>query len=378
MEGGALRVLTLCYEYRPIGGGGAKVAENLIEQMLEAGYEIDLVTMGFRDLPRFEQQGQLTIHRVPCGRRSVSICHPHEMFVYLLRALPLVARLMREGRYDLVHTHFIFPDGILAALTARRNGLKFIITAHGSDVPDHNPDRFQLLHILLRPIWKAIVRRAECIVCPSEYLRGLLLKSAPDARSIVIPNGIDTDRYKPAEQRARRILVVSRMVESKGVQFLIRALHDLDHDYEVCVVGDGPYLPRLKALAGELDVKVEFTGFIDNTSARFREILESSEIFAFTSSAENFPVVLLEAMSAGLCIITTDDTGCREVVGDAAVKVPPKNAEAIRRALLALMADPARRGSLGRDARARVLEHFTEGKVVEQYRQLYQRTAGHA
>lgn len=366
-----MKVLKLCYEYRPIGGGGAKVAENLIKQMLECGDEIDLVTMGFGDLPRVERQGKLTIHRVPCGRRNVAVCHPHEMFLYVLRALPLVIRLIRQRRYDIVHTHFIFPDGVLAMLAARRTGIKFIITAHGSDVPGYNPDRFQLLHRLLRIIWKPVVRQAECIVCPSEYIRGLLLESAPDAEAVVIPNGIDIDRYKPSKARSKRIVVVSRMVKRKGVQYLIHALEDLEHDYEVCVVGDGPYLPRLKELAARLNVPVHFTGFIGNTSAQFREILENAEIFVFTSSAENFPMVLLEAMSAGLCIVTTDDTGCREVVADAALKVPPSDAGAIRRALLELMSDPARRRSLGHAARQRVVAHFTEGKVADSYRELY-------
>jgi glycosyltransferase involved in cell wall biosynthesis len=372
-----VRILTLCYEYRPIGGGGGKVAENLIEQMLARGDEIDLVTMGFRDLPEVERQGRLTIHRVPCGRRKIAVCHPHEMLVYVLRALPLVMRLIRERRYDVVHTHFIFPDGVLATLAARQTGVRFVVTAHGSDVPGYNPDRFQLLHRVLRPVWKPIVHQAECIVCPSEYIRGLLLKSAPEVESIVIPNGIDVNRYRPAEERSERIVVVSRLVERKGVQYLIRALADLEHHHEVCVVGDGPYLPELKALAERLEVPVKFTGFIDNTSASFRQILENSEIFVFTSSAENFPVVLLEAMSAGLCIVTTDDTGCREVVGDAALKVPPHDAGAIREALLKLMNDPARRRLLGRAARERVAKHFTERKVADQYRELYTRYSCH-
>ena len=363
----------LCYEYRPIGGGGAKVAENLVEQMLERGDQVDLVTMGFKDLPRIERRGGLTIHRVPCGRRDVAICHPHEMFFYILRAIPLVRRLARERQPDINHTHFIFPDGILAMIASWTTGLKYIITAHGSDVPGYNPDRFMLLHRLLKWPWRMVVRNTEEIICPSHYIKGLLLEAAPDAKCHVIPNGIDVERYSADQPKAKRILVVSRLVERKGVQFLLRALQGLEHDYEVCVVGDGPYLPTLKTLARKLGVKVNFTGFIDNTTPRFRELLETSEIFVFTSSAENFPVVLLEAMSAGLCIITADDTGCQEVVGDAAVKIPSQDAAAIRAALVELMQDPQRRAALGRAARMRAENKFTEAMVAEQYREVYRR-----
>jgi glycosyltransferase involved in cell wall biosynthesis len=341
--------------------------------MLAHGDEIDLVTMGFGDLPRIERLGNLTIHRLSCGRRSVSISHPHEMFVYILRAWPLITRLIRDRKYDLVHTHFILPDGFLAMLAARRTGVKYIVTAHGSDVPGYNPDRFKLLHHLLMPIWRQIVRQAECIVCPSNYILGLLRKSAPEAEAMVIPNGIDIGRFRPSNLRRKRIVVVSRLVERKGVQYLIRALKDLEHDYEVWVVGAGPYLAKLQRLSADLGVPVKFTGFVANTSTEFRDILEGGQIFVFTSSAENFPVVLLEAMAAGLCIITTDDTGCAEVVGDAALKVPPHDAGAIRQALLELMSDPARREGLARAARERVVASFTEAQVAEEYREIYKR-----
>lgn len=372
-----LRILTLCYEFRPLGGGGAKVAESLIEKMLARGDEIDLVTMAYRDLPRLERCGRLTIHRIPCGRRQIAICHPHEMLLYILRALPIVLRLVRERRYEINHTHFIFPDGVLAMVLARTRGLKYIVTAHGSDVPGYNPDRFKLLHRLLKPLWNAVVRNTEAVLCPSEYLKRLLLDSAPEARCQVIPNGINVTRYSPGGVRRKRILVISRMVERKGVQFLLQALAGLEHEHEVCIVGDGPYLRDLRSLAADLGIKVIFTGFIDNETRRFRELLETSSIFVFTSSKENFPMVLLEAMSAGLCIVTSDDTGCQEVVGDAAIKIPSENASAIRAVLVELMQDPARCEALGLAARARAEDFFTDDRIADQYRRIYQLHAAH-
>lgn len=331
--------------------------------------------MAYGDAPRRERRGNLTIYRVPSGRRRAEICHPHEMFVYLLRAVGLAVSLARTNRYDVNHTHFIFPDGIIAYMVARATGLSYIVTAHGSDVPHYNPDRFKLLHVLLRPIWRQVVNNAASIVCPSEYIRELLLKVAPRARSELIPNGIDITRFTPRMDRQRRVLVVSRLFERKGVQFLLHALKDIHHDYDVYIVGDGPYLEDLRRIANDNRVDVKFLGFIGNRTAEFRNLLESSEIFVFTSSAENFPVVLLEAMSAGLSIVTTDDTGCCEVVGDAAVKVPPRNSDAIASALVRLMGDPQLRERLGKAARERVEELFTQRSVSDRYQQLYQRCA---
>jgi glycosyltransferase involved in cell wall biosynthesis len=345
--------------------------------MLARGDEVDLVTMAYQDLPRLERRGRLTIHRIPCGRRAITICHPHEMLLYILRALPIVLRLAHERRPDINHTHFIFPDGVLAMVLARTRGLKYIVTAHGSDVPGYNPDRFKLLHRLLKPLWHAVVRNTETVLCPSEYLKRLLLDSAPEARCEVIPNGVDVLQYSTDRLRRKRILVISRMVERKGVQFLLQALAGLEHEHEVCIVGDGPYLPDLRLLAAALDVKVTFTGFIDNETRQFRELLETSSIFVFTSSRENFPMVLLEAMSAGLCVVTSDDTGCQEVVGDAAIKVPSEDAGAIRAALIELMQDPARCEALGLAARSRAENFFTDDRIADQYRRTYQLHAAH-
>ena len=131
----------------------------------------------------------------------------------------------------------------------------------------------------------------------------------------VIPNGIDEDPTASyGGEKKRRILVVTRMFERKGIQYFLRALQGMKLHHEVHVVGDGPYLPTLRALAEELGVDARFWGWLDRGSAELRNLYDSAEIYVFPSEAENFPLVLLEAMRAGAAIITTKGTGCAEVV----------------------------------------------------------------
>ena len=78
------------------------------------GHSVDLVTMKFDELARKEQLQQLEINRIPCWRTSANVCNPLQMFIYLMRALPLALRLARKNKYTINHTHFIFPDGVLA------------------------------------------------------------------------------------------------------------------------------------------------------------------------------------------------------------------------------------------------------------------------
>ena len=105
----------------------------------------------------------------------------------------------------------------------------------------------------------------------------------------------------------------------------------------------------------------------------FAELLATSSIFVFTSEAENFPVVLLEAMAAGLAIVTTQDTGCEEVVGKTAVLVPARDEVAIRSAVERLLHDESARRQLGQAAQERLHEVFSWPTVAKQYLEVYER-----
>ena len=366
-------ILMLCYEFPPLGGGGARVVSSLTENLGEMAQPVDLVTMGVRGQQRREERAHLAIDRIPCVRTNPATCHAIEMVPYILLGLPFLLRKVRKTRYRVVHAHFIFPDGLLAWLLKKFTGLPYVITAHGSDVPGYNPDRFSFLHKLLRPVWLAVTNGSACIICPSHHLERLLLQANPSANTVVLPNGIDVARFEPRPQRDNSILVVTRIIKRKGVQYLIESLAGWENHPEVNIVGDGPYLPHLKALAARKKVRVNFLGFVDNQSPAFSTLLESARYFVFTSSAENFPIVLLEAMAAGLAIITTDDTGCVEVVGDAALLVAPANSQAIRGALERLIGDPQLTESLMIRARDRVSRHFEAGKITERHVRLYER-----
>jgi glycosyltransferase involved in cell wall biosynthesis len=372
-EWSGMRILTLSYEFPPVGGGGSKVVHGLARELVAAGHEVDVVTMAFRGLRRRERVDGIEVHRVPCWRRSAAVCQPLEMASYLGRAFPYVVRLARERGYDVNHTHFILPDGILALALARRLDLPYVLTPHGSDVPGYNPDRFTRLHRLTLPVWRDIVGGAARLVSPSEHLAGMIRRHAAGAPLDVIPNGIDVARFRATRARRDRVLVVSRLFRRKGVQHLLAALDGAGIGWEVDVVGAGPSEAELRAQAAALDVPtpVHFHGWLDNTAPELRELYETSRVFVFPSEAENFPVVLLEAMAAGLAIVTTRGTGCDAVVGDAGITVPPRDPLALRAALRRLVAEPALCRELGRAARARLEHHFGWPAVAARYAEVY-------
>src|SRR5262245_19877667 len=312
----------------------------IARRLADKGHRVDVVTMAYRGLSAHDLVGGVHVSRIPGMRLRLSSCSFLAMIPYVLLAPWRIIRMARSGNYRFSHVHFIYPDGVVAWLTKRFTGLPYIITAHGSDVPGYNPNRFRLLHVLLKPVWRRITTDADLIICPSAAIESLIKASNPHARTEIIPNGIDLEKFHPQPKVPKRLLVVTRMFERKGVQFLLKALEGLPGEFDVHVVGDGPYLDTLQSLAAELGVRAKFYGYMDNDSADLRNLYETASIFAFTSESENFPIVLLEAMAAGAAIVTTSGTGCAEVVGDTALLVPPRDAEALRAALEKLSRDP--------------------------------------
>ncbi len=369
-----MKILKLCYEFPPIGGGGGRVADGLSRQLALMGHPVDLVTMSYRNLPTTEKTGNLRIYRTPCIRTSPILCHAPEMLIYIISALPKALQMIRKQRYDLIHAHFIFPDGIIAFLLWQMTGLPYLITAHGSDVPGYNPDRFIQMHKVLSPLWRMVAGSSKKIVCLSRFLEVLVKSALPSAKTIVIPNGFDMRRFSADRKKTGNILIITRMFKRKGVQYVLEAIQELDMDAEVHIVGDGPYLNRLKQLAKTTHANIYFHGFLDNRSEKFKELLENASIFVFPSESENFPLVLLEAMAAGLAIITTKNTGCEEVVGDTGLLVDPGDTKGLRKALKTFLDSPVLRAQYGKMARKRLEEHFSWEVVAGMYVEVYKNT----
>ncbi|RJP94755.1 MAG: glycosyltransferase family 4 protein [Desulfobacteraceae bacterium] len=366
-----LKILKLCYEYPPLGGGGGHVVYGLSKQLAAMGHHVDLVTMKYKGLPHFEQAENFSIRRVPCLRHSPVICHPHELISYLCTALPTALKMTTETPYDIIHAHFIFPDGILAYLLSKITGIPYLITSHGSDVPGFNPDRFIRLHKILRPLWKRIVGSCSQVICITRYIETLLKQAMPEARTVIIPNGFFPGRFRTGKQKQDRILIVTRMFKRKGVQHFLAAVDGLVMNHEIHIVGDGPHLDTLKQQAEAMTTRVQFHGFLENSSAPFGDLMETSKIFVFPSESDNFPIVLLEAMDAGMAIITTKNTGCEEVVDNTALLVSPGDTEGLRQALIKYLGDSLLCEQSVEKARRRLDENFTWDAVAKKYVNIY-------
>ena len=365
----------LCYEFPPLGGGGGRMVYGLSKTLIKMGHQVDVVTMGFRGLPARERIAGINIYRIPSIRKKPFVCTVLEASVYLLLAFSKIRRFVHNRAYHIIHTHFILPDGLMSCLLKLELGLPYIITAHGSDVPGYNPDKLRFAHRILAPVWRFVTAKADHIIWPSSSLQKIASHQPLKTHNTIIPYGFEINQFQPQVKRKKRILVVTRMLRRKGIQYLIQALKGLNLEYSIHIVGDGPYLPILRKNAAQVNARIKFYGWLDNGSSQFRHLLESSQIFVLPSESENFPVALLEAMAAGLAIITTKGTGCEDVVGDTGILVKTRRVHDLSRALIKLTENLDLCKKMGRASRERVENCFSWPVVAQQYIDLYKKYA---
>lgn len=362
------RILMLNYEFPPIGGGSSPVTYEIAKRYVDRGHTVDVVTMAYGNLPRYEKVDGINVYRVPSIRAKKEMCRTHEMLSYVVSAIWFLRNHLKSHQYDINHTHFLVPTGVISLWAKKVFGLDYIVTVHGSDVPGFNTDRFTRLHALTGPLLRLICRGARTITSPSRYLRDLMVDAIDRElvqKIVVIPNGIDPQRFVPLAKE-RMILATGRLLPRKGFQHLITAVSSADIGYDVHIVGDGPMMARLRRQAGESRTKVIFHGWLDGTSRQYRELLGRAAVYCLPSERENASVSLLEAMSAGCAVITSTAPGCAETVGDAGITVPFGDIQALRTALGGVADDRFAR-TLGEQARVRIERLFSWDMIVRQY-----------
>lgn len=330
------RILILNYEFPPLGGGASPVSYELAKRMSETGdFDIDVVTMHYKGLSKYEEVNKnFRIHRVRCLRSKKEICHPWEQATYLISGYLKCRELLSKNKYYLCHCHFIIPTGVLALKLKKEFGLEYIITAHGSDVLGYNK-RFKMLYPFLVGTWKSVLDNSKKIISPSNFLKNEVLKvykSFNPENIKVIPNGIDINKFSPQEKK-KYIFSSGRLFSNKGFQYLIQAVSNEDIGYEVHIAGDGPMMPELKELASKSKTKVVLHGWLDNNGRKYKDLLEQSAIYVLASEKENASIALLEGMSAGCAMITTNISGCAETVGESGVVIDPRSPDQIRKAI---------------------------------------------
>jgi N-acetyl-alpha-D-glucosaminyl L-malate synthase BshA len=381
----SLSIAIVCY---PSLGGSGVVASDLAAGLAERGHRVHVVASAppGRALP---QSDGLSFHPVQVSAYPLFDHPPYELAV-----ASAIVGLARTRRLDVVHVHYAVPHAASALLARQMLGSdapRVATTLHGTDVTRLGSDpRY-------REVVRFTVAASDGLTAPSEFLRreaAHLLGSSDAARIEVIPNFVDTNRFAPAASRDRARLAslfphadgrapvlfhVSNFRSVKRASDLIDVLARIRREVpaRLVLVGDGPDREPTAARARELAVadSVRFLG----DRPDFVEQLRDADAFLLPSESESFGVAALEAMSCGVPVFGYRVGGLPEVVGDHGGElVEPFDVDALARAVLGAVDDPARRHALGRAARERAVRHFDRAPAIARYEAFYRRLLAQA
>ena len=292
---------------------------------------------------------------------------------------PSVARV-RAYAPTLIHAHF-GTDGLRALPLAERLGVPLVTSLRGYDVTRTRAalflsGRLSWMHYALRE--RALQRRGTLFLAVSEALRRqAIARFYPAERTLVHYNGVDLARFPAGPGGPDTILFVGRLVEKKGVEFLLRAFATVGREWPeaaLVIIGDGPLRARLEGLAGP---SVRFLGAQPPEAVadwmRRATVLAVPSVIASDGDAEGLPNVLVEAAASALPAVGTDHQGIPEAIteGETGFIVPERDAEALAARLMTLLADPARRDRMGAAARAMAERKFDFARQMQRLEEIY-------
>ncbi|NBH70558.1 glycosyltransferase family 4 protein [Clostridiaceae bacterium] len=357
-----MKILMLNYEYPPLGGGGASVCRNMSEELVEKGNQVDVVTMGFRDLSESETVDGVRIFRVKCLRSKKMVCHPWEQLSYCISAYRYITKCLDIKRYDIIHCHFIIPTGLLALWLKKKYYISYIVTAQGSDVLGHNNDRFRLLYKIVKPIWIRIIKNAAFLTAPSSFLKREILVSYSEKDCVVIPNGVYEKGCSVSGKRGKYIVTLARLQKGKGIQDLISTCAKINmNGWHVEILSDGPYREELEKLVEQYALKdsITFRGYV--SSEERDKYLRNAGIFFSGSRFEAMPIAVLEAMDAGCKVLISDIEPHRQLVTEEFIY---KSLEDLKKKLRKCLTDTP-------DGQKYEMDQFYWKNIIEQYEDIY-------
>jgi colanic acid/amylovoran biosynthesis glycosyltransferase len=274
------------------------------------------------------------------------------------------AEQMRRLRIEHVHAHFATHPTVVAFIVSRLTGIPFSFTAHGSD-----------LHVDTRMIDRKLAAASFAVTCSQFNKKAMVEASAPRLaeRIHVIYYGVDLDFFQPTERppgrTVPRIICVASFEEVKGHRFLLEAcrlLLDRGVPFELDLVGDGPRRRQLERQVAEAELERHVTFHGPLTREEVARLLGAADIKVLASypapdgKREGMPNVLIEAMAAGLPVVSTKLTGIPELVesGTSGILVTPAHPAELADALERLCNDEQLRLEMGRAGRLRVEREF--------------------
>ena len=291
---------------------------------------------------------------------------------FFMGELFTLIRLLKKYKFHLIHAHWLIPQGLVASLARLfiKSAPPLICTSHGSDL-------FALQGNINKTVKRYIVSNSKAVTVVSNAMRNEILKLNVDHEKVyVISMGVDLqNRFTPPEIRNNigSILFVGRLVEKKGLRYLIDALPlILKKHPKVClrIAGDGPEKDNLESRCIQLGISdyVHFLGAMKNEL--LPALYQSSNVVVFPSvTSEGFGLVLVEALGCQCAAVVTDLPAFQDIIidGKTGLVVSQKNIQQLAEKVILLLNDYELGRSMGIEGRRFVLKNYDWGIIEQKY-----------
>jgi len=289
-------------------------------------------------------------------------------------SIDMIIDLIRSD-VDIIHVHsyYLFMYDVIASIIKKSRDKKIVAHYHGGD-PSMLLYPFKIIKRTTLPLADKIIATNR-----AEVKRLINYWKIPKEKVVHIPNGVDTEFFKPLpyiEKSSDVVLYVGNLVKGKGLAILLKAFarckQEIKH-LKLWIVGDGYLRPRLELLAQKLGISKDVTFFGRFTHNELRIIYNLATVTILPSEKESFGLVLVESMACGTPVVSTVTEGSIEIVKDKVngLLVRQYDEEAISEAICKIISDRSLRQIMGENARRYAVECFSWGKIKKRLDTLY-------
>ncbi len=377
-----VKVLQVCGMYLPATewGGTTTAVAAYAEALQRTDVDCEVFTTTARGNPQLPaiEPGTRDVRGV---RVTYFPARPARQSFVAPALVPALVRRIRE--FDLVHTHMLwaFP-GIMVARIAELLRVPYVVTPHGSLDPWSLEQRKWMKRAFLYASENRTLRRAAAVHYTAAAERANVPERFRDLPSVVVPNVVDATELGTVDARERDasfdVLILGRIHLMKGFDILVPAFRQIlasEPRARLVIAGpdEGGYRAAVERMIAEAGIgaAVTFTGHVDEAGRAL--LFGRAALLVQPSYRENFGMAVAEAMASGLAVVLSDRVNiCDDVAAAGAGLVVPREPAALARAILTLLADPARRRHMGEHGRRLVATRYAPAAVAAQLRRMYE------
>ncbi|HYT37492.1 MAG TPA: glycosyltransferase family 4 protein [Ktedonobacteraceae bacterium] len=371
-----MKILIVTHYFAPHTGGIEIVAYHQAKELVKQGHEVTIVTSKLKREKAVEQIEGNRIVRVPAW----NLLEEKFNVPYPIFSLRLVSTMIREiKRADIIHAHgILYLGSFISSFFARIYKKPFIVTEHIGFVTYKSSITTAIEKLALYTIGLITLRASDITIVLNTSVQRWIKQYKNEV--YYLPNGVDLELFdKPPEQETSNynLLFLGRLEKIKGVESLIQAIPFIIKVFPqttLTIVGDGGNKTDLFNLTKNLQLEkhIQFTGWVEHKD--LDTYYEKASLVVVPSIvADAFPLVILEAMSAGRPVIGTNIGGIPEIIDDKVdgYLVEPENPEQIADKVIKLFQEANLLKELGRNARKKA-EKFSIEKHVENLEKIYE------